>query len=188
MDPATSAAPASGTGAGAAGTSVGVDAGSIEDTTTADADQRRSNPTSATGSAESPQADTVVWFVVPVAMQAQGDAMSKGCWVRLYSGDNFEGRYVSVVGPASIPEMVSPYGTGMNNWESAVVGPNATVTTYDDDNYRSRNATLRANQRYADLDDSKLGLFDDIESMKVSCSGSPAQSSPAAQSTGSTGS
>ena len=133
---------------------------------TTEADQ--ANRTQASNSGAGTRTD-VVWYILPVTLKAQSDQMSKGCWVQLYSGDGFEGRYVSVVGTAYIHEMGSPYGTGMNNWESAVVGPNATVTTYDGENFQSRNAVLRAGQRYADLDDSKLGLFDDIESMKVDC-------------------
>jgi hypothetical protein len=131
-----------------------------------DADQSRAAG-SRGGSASGP--DAVVWYILPVAYEVQGNQMSKGCWVRLYSGDEFEGRSINIVGPANLREMQSPYGTGMNNWESAEVGPNATVTTYDDENFGSRNATLKAGQRYPDLDDSKLGLFDDIESMKVTC-------------------
>ena len=139
---------------------------------TSDADQSTRAQASRSGSNTAPD---VVWYVFPLTLQAQSDQLSRGCWVQLYSGDDFEGRYVSVVGPAQIREMASPYGTGMNNWESAIVGPNATVTTYDGENFQSRNATLRAGQRYPDLDDSKLGLFDDIESMKVECtqSGQP---------------
>jgi hypothetical protein len=118
----------------------------------------------------------VVWFVVPVALESQGDSMSNGCWVRLYSGDNFEGKAISIVGPTQMRDLRSPYGTGLNNWESAVVGPNAMVTTYDDQEFRARDATLRAGQRYPDLNDSKLGLFEDIESIKVACNGSGSRS------------
>jgi hypothetical protein len=108
-------------------------------------------------------------MVIPVELQSRSDQMSQGCWVQLFSGDNYEGRYLTVVGPVNIPEVASPYGTGMNNWDSAIVGPRATVTTYDGENYRSRSATLRAGQRYPELDDTQLGLFEDIESMRVDC-------------------
>lgn len=133
-----------------------------------------------------------LWILMPVALQSRSDQASNGCWVRLYSGDNFEGRYVTIMGPSDVPSLRSPYGTGMNNWESAVVGPNATVTTYDDQNFRARDAVLRAGQRYAELDDSKLGLFEDIESMRVRCANSgdasrSSGSSGAANTSGSTG-
>lgn len=138
----------------------------------ADADQASRAQSSRSGAGATTD---VVWYVMPVTLQAQSDQISNGCWVQLYAEDNFQGRYVSVVGPAYIHEMGSPDGVGMSDWESAVVGPNATVTTYDAENFQSRNATLRDGQRYPDLDDSKLGLFDEIESMKVQCtrSGQP---------------
>lgn len=133
-----------------------------------EADQSRTR--SAQGGANAQGTDDVVWFVVPVALENQSSQASNGCWVKLYSGDNFEGRHVMIVGPTGIRELRSPYGTGLNNWESAVVGPNATVTTFDDEGFRARNATLRGGQRYPDMSDSKLGLFEDIESIKVACS------------------
>ncbi len=122
------------------------------------------------GSANAPDA---VWLLVPVAVSTRTEQQSNECWVRLYSGDDFEGRYITITGPAELPELRSPYGTGLNNWESAIVGRNATVTTYDGSNFQERSATLRGGQRYADLGDRKLGLFEDIESIRVSCS-SPA--------------
>lgn len=118
------------------------------------------------GSASAPEA---VWLWVPVAVSARTEQQSNDCWVRLYSGENFDGRYITITGPAELPELHSPYGTGLNNWESAIVGRNATVTTYDGDNFAERSATLRGGQRYADLGDQKLGLFEDIESIRVNC-------------------
>jgi hypothetical protein len=117
-------------------------------------------------------AGDVSWLIMPSNLQAQSDNMTKGCWVRLYAGENFEGRYVTIVGPSEVRELRSPYGTGLTKWDSAIVGPNATVTTYDGANFDDRNATLRPGQRYPELDDSKLGLFQDIESVRITCSGS----------------
>ena len=91
--------------------------------------------------------------------------MSNGCWVKLYSDEDFRGRSVSIIGPAEVRQMPK----GQDDWESAEVGPNATVTTFDARDFGSRSSTLSANQRYADLEDSKLGLSDDFESMKITC-------------------
>lgn len=115
-----------------------------------------------------------MWLLVPAELSTRSEQVANGCWVRLYSGDDFEGRAMTVVGPADLAELRSPYGTGLDNWESAVVGPNATVTTYDDQDFRARSATLRAGQRYTNLNDSKLGLFEDIESMRVTCASNSA--------------
>jgi hypothetical protein len=138
----------------------------------------------AAGSAGSSSVEPI-WLLIPVEFSARTDQMSNGCWVQLYSGDNFEGRVMTVVGPSNLAEVRSPYGTGLNNWESAVVGPNATVTTYDDENFRARDATLRPGQRYPKLDDTKLGLFEDIESMRVTCSRPAGQATSASGASGS---
>ena len=64
------------------------------------------------------QAAELAWFVMPVALQTQSDRMSNGCWVKLYSGANYDGRYMTIVGPTEVPELRSPYGTGLNNWRA----------------------------------------------------------------------
>lgn len=153
--------------AGASGANTAAAEGSADASATASA-------RNSAGSA-SVQAGEPIWLLIPVELSSRSQQFANGCWVQLYSGDNFQGRAMTVVGPANLAEVRSPYGTGLNNWESAVVGPNATVTTYDDENFRARDATLRAGQRYAELDDSKLGLFEDIESMRVTCSSPSAQ-------------
>lgn len=56
--------------------------------------------------------------------------------------------------------------------DSVVVGPKATVTIYDDyddENFRDRNATLKPGEHVKNLDDQKLGLFEDIESIRITC-------------------
>jgi hypothetical protein len=138
------------------------------------------------GSAAAPDA---VWQLVPADASRQAERQSNDCWVRLYSSGDFGGRYITITGPAEIPQLRSPYGTGLNSWESAVVGSNATVMTYDDDNFEKRSATLRGGEKYRDLGDSSLGLFRDIESLRVTCdssgsgAGSSSQSDPADRST-----
>jgi hypothetical protein len=140
-----------------------------EHVATADSDAGVSDADRRTSAKRAGQGADVLWMVLPVAFQAQTEQIAQGCWVRLYSGDNFEGRYLTLAGPADIAELWSPYGTGLTNWESAIVGPAATVTTYDGEGFRARSATLRAGERYPELDDSQLGLFEDIESMRVTC-------------------
>lgn len=155
--------PASGEGTS---NSAGETARTAESTRTAAAGSASSGTGAQRGSGSAPDA---VWLLVPVAVSTQTEKQSKDCWVRLYSGQNFDGRYVTITGPAEVAELRSPYGTGLNNWESAVVGRNATVLTYDDDDFEDRSATLRGGERYPDLGDSKLGLFQDIESLRVTC-------------------
>lgn len=177
-------------GGSAAAQSSGSGDGAMKSTRTASAGGSSTRSTAQGGSTDAPDA---VWLFVPVAVSTQTEKQSQDCWVRLYSGEGFDGRYVTITGPAEIPELRSPYGTGLNNWESAVVGRNATVTTYDDDGFEDRSATLRGGQRYADLGDSKLGLFQDIESLRVTCNatgqqGQSAKSGSSASSSGSSSS
>lgn len=108
-----------------------------------------------------------VVVLMPVAIYPRGEEIAKGCWVRLYEGNNFEGRQLTVIGPAELPnveENVAVFG-----FDSAIVGPKAKVTTYDGENYEDRTATLEPGKKYPDLGDTKLGLFEDIESMHVKC-------------------
>jgi hypothetical protein len=51
--------------------------------------------------------------------------------------------------------------------DSVVAGPKATVTIYDGENYRDRNATIRPGEHVRNLDDQKLGWFEDIESVRI---------------------
>ena len=113
------------------------------------------------------QGQAPVVVLMPVAIYPRGEQIANGCWVRLYEGNNFEGRQLTVIGPADLPnveENVAVFG-----FDSAMVGPKASVTAYDGENYEDRTAKLEAGKKYPDLGDTKLGLFEDIESMRVSC-------------------
>lgn len=109
-------------------------------------------------------------LVLMPAAQAQGESLGNGCWVRFYDGENFRGQMLTLVGPIDMPrmEIAKP---AWREWDSAIVGPKARVVTYDKENYRDRTATLTAGQRIASLDDAQLGWFEEIESVRVSCSG-----------------
>ena len=113
------------------------------------------------------QSVPAVVLLVPAELYARNEALAKGCWVRLYEGKNFGGNQLAVFGPADLPDVES--NTPVWGFDSAIVGPKATVTTYDEEDYQDRNATLNPGQRITDLGDKKLGFFQDIESLKVSC-------------------
>ncbi|VTU35140.1 hypothetical protein RA8CHR_05142 [Variovorax sp. RA8] len=55
------------------------------------------------------------------------------------------------------------------NWSSAAVGPNATATTFDYEHFQNRTAVLRPGRQVPDLDDRKLGQFEDIHSARIAC-------------------
>lgn len=109
---------------------------------------------------------TAVLLVVPVAYAAD-EKLGNGCWARLYDGGNYMGSQRVLVGPVNIPAMRD--GLGINEkYDSVIVGPKATLTVYDNINYRDKSAVLKPASRTPDLDD-KMGLFETIRSLKVSC-------------------
>lgn len=108
-----------------------------------------------------------VLLVVPIAF-ATDEKLGNGCWARLYDGGNYTGSQYVLVGPVDIPAMRD--GLGLNEkYDSVVVGPKATLTVYDNVNYRDKAATLKPASRTPDLDE-KMALFETIRSLKISCS------------------
>lgn len=110
---------------------------------------------------------TAVLLLVPVNMA--GDNLANGCWVRFYDGTNYRGASLTLAGPVDMPKMDVP-GAAWRDWDSAVVGPKATVVTYDNENYRDRTARLGPGLHAPDLRDSKLGWFEEVHSARVLCS------------------
>lgn len=109
-------------------------------------------------------------LVLMPAAQGNSDSLGNGCWVRFYDGENFRGSSLTLVGPIDMPKMDVP-GPAWREWDSVITGPKARVVTYDNENYRDRSATLAAGQRISNLDDAKLGWFEEIHSARVSCAG-----------------
>lgn len=134
------------------------------DRAAAEPDRKGAPPPPVTGGG--PDLPSVI--VVPHG-HAADRRMGKGCWVQFYDEKGFGGRSLTLVGPAEMPKMNIPGGLWVN-WSSAVVGPNATVTTFDYEQFRNRSAVLRPGQRISDLKDRNLGLFEDIHSLRVRCS------------------
>lgn len=108
-----------------------------------------------------------VLVLIPVV--ADADSLGGGCWARFFDGENFEGDPLTLVGPVDLPNMKFHQRFYWGGLDSVIVGPKATVIIYDDENYRDRNATLKPGDHIGNLDDQKLGLFEDIESIKISC-------------------
>ncbi|WP_066335942.1 hypothetical protein [Azohydromonas lata] len=117
--------------------------------------------------ATNPRLDGIL--VLMSAAQGNSDRLGDGCWVRFYDGENFRGQMLTLVGLVDLPRM-GVAKPAWREWDSAVVGPTARVVAYDKENYRDRTATLTAGQRIPSLDDAQLGWFEDIESVRVSCS------------------
>lgn len=114
-----------------------------------------------------PAEGAAVLALLPVQL-VSGDKLANGCWVRFYDGPNFSGTTLTLAGPVDMPSMY-PAGVVWRDWESAVVGPKARVSTFDNENFRQRTATLAPGQRLPDLRDRKLGWFDEVHSARVAC-------------------
>lgn len=117
--------------------------------------------------AQTDEAATAVLVLLPV-VQVADDKLGNGCWVKFYDGANYKGANLTLVGPVDLPKMDVP-GPAWRDWDSAKVGSKATVTTYDNEAYRDKTAVLNANQQIPDLRDKKLGWFDEVKSVRVSC-------------------
>lgn len=116
------------------------------------------------------QKPTAAIVLVPIAI-ATTETFGDGCWVRLYDSQNFTGNELSLVGPMDMPNMRTAFGRDWSGeFDSVAVGPKATVTVYDNENYGQRVAKFQPNQRIRDLDE-KMGFFEDIRSVKIACAG-----------------
>jgi hypothetical protein len=97
--------------------------------------------------------------------------LAKGCWVRLFPEPNFQGvDDLTIAGPISLPSLHTPVGIDWKHkTESLLVGPKATVTVYENQDYRDKTATLQPGTREAQLR-KNLKFTMSIDSLKISCS------------------
>ncbi|MCC2636839.1 MAG: hypothetical protein K0Q68_558 [Moraxellaceae bacterium] len=111
-----------------------------------------------------------VVLIVPM-LTAMDQGMASGCWARLYDSTDLKGNMFTISGPVDIPSLESGRIAGFEwdrNFDSVQVGPNATLMVWQGSDYTEDSTTFRANQRVRDLD-ARMGFFEDIKSVKVSC-------------------
>lgn len=110
-----------------------------------------------------------VYMMVPVEVANKDNSLRSGCWARIYSGTNYTGDTLTLAGPLSLAAMSGPYGL---NWDdrvdSVVVGPKATLTVYDDENYREQVAVFSSGRSVPDIS-RPLGFFDEFKSVRLTC-------------------
>ena len=130
-------------------------------------------------------APTVV--LVPLTL-AIDRTFANGCWARLYDGRDFRGDRLALVGPADMPDMRTGFGKDWGGeFDSVEVGPKATLTVYDGENYSDRAASFKPGERITDMGE-RMGLFEDVRSLKLACAGgATAQGSGASRDDASTG-
>jgi hypothetical protein len=142
------------------------------------ADDKQKEQSAASGSSSKQQKSSAgstapgapVIVLVPVAV-ATTSTFGDGCWVRLHDSTDFKGNQLSLVGPVDMPNMRTAFGTDWSGqFDSLQVGPKATVTVYDNENYTQKAATFKSGQKIRDLDE-KMGTFEQIRSVKVACAG-----------------
>lgn len=103
-----------------------------------------------------------------LAAQQTTRRIGDGCWVRFYEDAHFRGRSITVVGPVDLARL-NVGGSTWADWDSAVVGPQATVTMFSKEGFRSPSGTLGPGQRAADLQKDRGGRQDLVRSANVDC-------------------
>ena len=105
--------------------------------------------------------------MVPVELKMEDHA--KGCWAKVYDEQGREGDRMTLLRPLDLAQMRASAGFPWENRiESVETGPKARVTIYDNENFRDRAKIIEPGKKVEELDD-KLGFFENIRSMKVSC-------------------
>lgn len=159
---------------GVGGTSLALSADESKQGTAGDSDKSKSSASGSSGSKKTGEAappGAPVIVLVPVAI-ATTQSFGNGCWARLHDGENFRGNQLTLVGPVDMPNMRTAFGTDWGGeFDSIVVGPKATVTVYDNENYRQKAATFKPNQKVANMGGNQISPFEDVRSLKIACAG-----------------
>jgi len=94
----------------------------------------------------------------------------KNCWIEIFEDDNYDvdDSHVKIQGPKEFATMKNLQGKDWaNDIESVIVGSNASVSAYEDKEFKGTEITFAPNQRVPNL--GKLDMANDIESMKITC-------------------
>jgi len=96
--------------------------------------------------------------------------LARGCWVRLFPRPGFKGiDDLTIAGPIALPSLHTPAGVDWKHrTESLLVGPRATVTVFENQDYRDKAATLKPGTQEPSLR-GELKFTQSIDSLKISC-------------------
>lgn len=138
-----------------------------------DAQGQGSSSSSSATRAGASKAPVMLMLMVPVAVETKtNDTLADGCWAKLYDGYNYGGDSFTIVGPSDMADMTGPFGV---DWEDKVssikTGPKATVTIYDNEDFRDRAASIKPGQEVPQITE-KMGLFEEFNSMRIKCASS----------------
>jgi hypothetical protein len=111
-----------------------------------------------------------VTVLVPLDMENKADtSLASGCWAKLYGQDDFKGDTLTLVGPVDMSDMRGPFGVQWDDKVNSIkAGPQATVRIYDNANFKDKAATVRAGEQVQEISQ-KMGLFEDVESIRIRC-------------------
>lgn len=103
-----------------------------------------------------------------LASQQVTRRLGDGCWVRFYEDAGFRGRSITLVGPVDLSRL-NVGGLTWGDWDSAVVGPQATVTTFSKEGFKDPSVTLGPGQRTPDLEKWHGAPRDRVRSANLDC-------------------
>ena len=122
--------------------------------------------TTATATADNRPDPTIL--LVPI--RVEDPALASGCWAQFYTGRDFKGDMLTLVGPAEVQSMDKGTARQLKrDIDSVSVGPRATLQVYEHAMFRDRTVNFPANSREGGLT-RKLGFGGRIEAMKLNCS------------------
>lgn len=116
--------------------------------------------------------DTAPMVLVVPTYFAMDPNVGNGCWARLFDSRDFSGTVFAMVGPVNIPSNRAGFITGFEsgrNYDSLMVGPTASLTVWDRDNFQNRSTSFTAGEAIPNLD-TRMGSMEEIRSMRLSCS------------------
>ena len=124
--------------------------------------------TTATATATADNRPDPTILLVPI--RVEDPALASGCWAQFYTGRDFKGDMLTLVGPAEVQSMDKGTARQLKrDIDSVSVGPRATLQVYEHAMFRDRTVNFPANSREGGLT-RKLGFGGRIEAMKLNCS------------------
>ncbi|MES2264096.1 MAG: beta/gamma crystallin domain-containing protein [Pseudomonadota bacterium] len=110
-----------------------------------------------------------VMLLMPPALMTSTNTLQSGCWTRVYDRSGYTGDSMTLAGPVALAQLRDVFGL---RWRDRVrsieVGPKATVTVYDNANFRDQVAQFKPGQRFPDLT-KRMGFFDNFGSIQLTC-------------------
>lgn len=108
-------------------------------------------------------------IIAPTELRTDS-TLARGCWVRLFPTSEFKGMDdLTIAGPINMAELHTPLGA---NWKqktrSMLVGPKATVTVFEGENFHAREATFKPGVQITDMRQALPNVMA-INSLRITC-------------------